>query len=249
MVVCQVIDIETTKGKEMRKVIGIIGGMGPMATCDLMYQIISNTKADRDQDHVQLLIDNNAAIPDRTEALVRGGPSPLPELIKSAKRLTVAGADALALSCNTSHYFMSELRSSVPIPFISMIGTTVERLRENSIKTVALLATEGLSKVGVYQKELEAAGIRPLVPDEKEQKIVTEVIYDTVKAGMPLRRPERFQSLLDCFRDRGAQKIILGCTELPIAVKEYNFNGDFIDPTYELALEIIRYSGAEVKDS
>ncbi|MGI6090133.1 MAG: aspartate/glutamate racemase family protein [Saccharofermentanales bacterium] len=231
----------------MRKVIGIIGGMGPMATCDLMLQIIENTQVQRDQDHVRLLIDNNPTIPDRTEALLRGGPSPLPELINSARRLTAAGAEALTISCNTSHFFLSELRAAVPIPFISMISTTVQRLKEAGCHTAALLATEGLTTVGVYQRELAEASITALVPTAEQQKLVTEIIYDTVKADLPLPQPERFQSLLDFFHQQGAQRIILGCTELPVAVKQYGFKGNFIDPTHELALEVIRWSGAQAK--
>lgn len=230
----------------MKKIVGIIGGMGPLATCDLMLKIIKNTDADCDQEHVHLLIDNNTAIPDRTEAIVRGEASPLNELIISANRLTAAGADALVMACHSAHYLLPELEKAISTPFISLIKTTTMRLKEENKKTVALFATEGLSKAGIYQAEFEKAGINVLVPDDSEQKLVTEVIYDAIKAGHPLARPERFQDLIDSFRKRGAEKIVLGCTELPVAAMKYKFEADFIDPTYELALEIIRFAGAKV---
>lgn len=230
----------------MKKIVGIIGGMGPLATCDLMLKVIKNTDAECDQEHVHLLIDNNTAIPDRTEAIIRGGVSPLEELVISANRLTAAGADALAIACHSAHYLLPELEKIVSTPFISLIDTTTKRLLEGNNKTVALFATEGLSKAGIYQAKLTKAGINVLVPDDNEQNLVTEVIYDAIKAGHPLPRPERFQALIDRYRERGAEKIVLGCTELPVAVKKYKFEAEFIDPTYELALEIIRFAGAKL---
>lgn len=230
----------------MKKTIGIIGGMGPLATCDLMLKVIKNTDAKCDQEHVHLLIDNNTAIPDRTEAIIRGGASPLGELISSANRLAAAGADALVMACHSAHYLLPDLEQAVSIPFISLIDTTTKRLQKENNKTVALFATEGLSKAGIYQAEFEKAGINVLVPDDNEQKLITEVIYEVIKAGNPLPQPERFQALLDSYRDRGAERIVLGCTELPVAASKYKFAAKFIDPTYELALEIIRFGGAKL---
>ncbi len=232
----------------MKRTIGIIGGMGPIATCDLMQQIITNTEASCDQEHVHLLVDNNTSIPDRTEAILRDGESPLAELLQSAEKLCRAGADALVMACHSAHYLLPQLKDAVSTPFISLIANTVKRLKEADKKTIALLATEGLTKAGIYQAEFAQAGIKVLVPDENEQKLVTEIIYDAIKAGCPLPKPWRFQQLLDSFKQRGAEKIVLGCTELPVAAKLYQVEAELIDPTYELALEIINYAGAKIKE-
>ena len=106
------------------KTIGIIGGMGPMATVDLMQKIIQATDAHEDQEHIHILVDNNTDIPDRTAAILGQGPSPLPELLKSAERLTTQGADFLIMGCNTAHYFLPLMLPELKIPVISMIEAT-----------------------------------------------------------------------------------------------------------------------------
>ena len=111
----------------MTKTVGIIGGMGPAATCDLMEKIIALTKAARDQDHLHVLTDVNTAIPDRTAAILHGGPDPVPEMRKSARRLVSAGAELLLMPCNTAHYFYDDLAASVPVPVLHMPRLTAAK--------------------------------------------------------------------------------------------------------------------------
>ena len=103
------------------KTIGIMGGMGPMATVDLMQKVIVATKAIKDQEHIHTVIDNNTNIPDRSECIFGQGPSPVPEMVKSAERLTSMGADVIIIGCNTAHYFLPEVQKQVKTPFINMI--------------------------------------------------------------------------------------------------------------------------------
>lgn len=105
----------------MKTIIGIIGGMGPMATCDLMKKIILHTDAGSDQEHLHILVDCNTNIPDRTVAIIANGESPLPEMIKSALRLQAMGAQALVVACNTAHYFLEDLKKTISIPIISIL--------------------------------------------------------------------------------------------------------------------------------
>ena len=106
----------------MNPVIGIIGGMGPLATCDLMQKIIEYTDADTDQEHVRICVDCNTNIPDRTAAILQGGKNPVPELVKSAKRLEAMGAQVLVMSCNTAHYFYEDMIPYLETPFLNMIN-------------------------------------------------------------------------------------------------------------------------------
>jgi aspartate racemase len=102
------------------KTIGILGGMGPLATADLYRKIILHTKADKDQDHVHAIIDGNTNIPDRTAYIMGKGENPLPEMIKSARTLERAGVDFIIMPCNTAHHFFDQLAKSVNIPLLNM---------------------------------------------------------------------------------------------------------------------------------
>ena len=124
----------------MKKTIGIIGGMGPMATVDLMKKVILATDAREDQEHIPILVDNNTNIPDRTAAILGEGEDPLPELLKSADRLTDAGADFLIMGCNTAHYFLPRMMPHLKVPFVNMIEETAAFCAREGFKKVGLLA-------------------------------------------------------------------------------------------------------------
>ena len=158
--------------------------MGPAATCDLMQKIIDSTAASCDQEHIPMIIDSNTRIPDRTAAILSGGPSPVPELIGSAKRLEAAGADFLIIPCNTAHYFIDEVRAVVDIPVLNMPEETAGLLRQRGITKAAVLATDGTVRSGLYKEALEREGIAVLYPDEEEQGLVMSLIYDYIKRGI-----------------------------------------------------------------
>ena len=237
-----------------KKTIGIIGGMGPLATCDLFKKIITNTPAACDQDHIHVIIDNNTNIPDRTAALLAGGPSPLPEMVKSAQRLEAAGADALIMPCNTAHGFYEPLQEAVSIPVIHMIRETVGTMVRSGITCAGLLATSGTIEAGVYDRPCTAGlrgaepraeahtgtSLRLLKPTEDEQKAVMHMIYQGVKAGVKDYDASAVQAIADRLISEGAQAIILGCTELPLAKEMYALDFPSVDPTEELARAAVR---------
>lgn len=165
------------------KTIGIIGGMGPMATVDLMKKVILATDAREDQDHIPILVDNNTNIPDRTAAILGKGESPLPELMKSANRLTDAGADFLIMGCNTAHYFLPLMMPNLRIPVINMIEETAAFCAREGYKRVGLLASAGTCKSGIYQRALERAGVEVVQPQGEAEDAIHGMIYDGVKAG------------------------------------------------------------------
>ena len=134
-----------------KKIVGIIGGMGPLATADFFKKIVLNTKANIDQEHIKVLIDNNTDIPDRTSAIIHNDKSPVPQLVKSAVMLWAMGAQILVMPCNTAHYFYSEVQKSVEIPVLNMIELTCSALVQKGVKRAGLLATEGTIKSKIYQ--------------------------------------------------------------------------------------------------
>lgn len=230
------------------KTIGILGGMGPMATYDLGIKIVENTRAENDQEHVPVIIDCNTRIADRTAAILKGGADPRPEMIKSAKRLEAAGADFLVMPCNTAHYFYDDICDAVDIPVIHMPREVASRLKEKQIKKAAVLATDGTCQSGIYERALEEAGIEAVYPSDDMQKVIMSLVYDHVKAGNMEFSDLDIDGVVDDVKSKGAEIMILGCTELPLAFDIIGETGlPTIDPTAELAKAAVLAAGAPLR--
>jgi len=230
----------------MLRKIGILGGMGPLATADLFRKIIVHTRASSDNEHIPICIDNNTAIPDRTAAILGKGVSPVPEMVRSALRLECMGADFLVIPCNTAHFFLPDIRSMVRIPILNMLEETARQLASRGIDCAALLATDGTLQARVYDKALEAQGIGVLRPDIEGQKAVMDQIYRGVKMGNLSLDLTPLLAALDRLRASGAQTFILGCTELPILFERIE-GYPIADPTDILARRAVEFAGAEVQ--
>ncbi len=229
-----------------KKILGIIGGMGPLATDDMFHKIIVNTNAESDREHIRVLIDSNTDIPDRTDAILNGGDSPAAEIAQSASKLERMGAELLVMPCNTAHYFYEDIRDCVSVPILNMISVTGRILSEKGIKKAGLLATDGTIQSGIYAKELQKYGIEVIEPDKDGQKNVMDMIYLGVKAGLTQYDTTEVREAIDDLFKRGAQILILGCTELPLAMDMYKLDYPSIDPTLELAREAIKQAGAKL---
>ena len=229
-----------------KKVAGIIGGMGPLATADLFTKIVNMTEAARDQEHIHLLIDNNIDIPDRTAAILVDGEDPLPYLTASGRRLQAQGADFLLMPCNTAHYFWDALSKTVDVPLLHMPRLTAQECQRRGLKRVGLLATTGTIQSGVYAKAFEGSGVELLLPDGDGTKALMHIIYDEVKAGK-VPHPEAVYPYLKAMQEQGAEAFLLACTELPIVfANDKAFS--YIDPTVVLAVETIRQCGGKAKE-
>lgn len=229
------------------KKLGILGGMGPLATCDLFRKVVENTAAKCDNDHIHIIIDNNSAIPDRTAAILRGGDDPLPRMRESLDRLTRAGAEVVIMGCNTAHYFYDALGEGCSVERLSMLDETMAYLRAQGIKKAGLLASSGTVESGIYAKAAEKFGIELAVPQGKAQDAVMGVIYDGVKAGVGDYDTADFLRTVEALQAQGAQVMILGCTELPLAMEMYGLDFPAADPTLILARAAIVACGYEVK--
>lgn len=233
-----------------KKTIGILGGMGPMATADLFRKITELTLADTDSAHIRVLIDSNTEIPDRTAAILQGGPDPVPAMLDALTNLEACGADCVVMPCNTAHYFLPRLREETGLPFLSMIDETARACRERRPgETAGILATKGTLSAGLYQKALEENGVPFLAPAPEEQDALMSVIYDGVKAGAA---PEAYRAallgVLDAMAGRGAGYFLLACTELPLAFQALGNPAPFLDPTAILARAAIRFCGYPVRE-
>ncbi|MGO3813639.1 MAG: aspartate/glutamate racemase family protein [Cellulosimicrobium funkei] len=145
--------------------VGVLGGVGPLATAYFLQLLVALTEAERDQDHVDAVVLNHATIPDRTDFILgRSDADPGPVLARDAERLERFGADFLVMPCNTAHYFTQQVLDAISVPFVSIIDTTVDaaRARVDDLRAVGLLATAGTAASGVYQDAFARHGVEAL---------------------------------------------------------------------------------------
>ncbi|MTI69528.1 MAG: amino acid racemase [Firmicutes bacterium] len=231
----------------MNKKLGIIGGMGPLATVNLFKRIVSLTDAKKDQEHLQITIENNTKIPDRTSYILNKGEDPKEELIKSAKILEKSGAKYLVMPCNTAHYFYDDIIKNINIPLLNMIEETTNYiLKYYPNKKIGLLSTEGTAKSEVYDKYFNKNGVKLYKLDKEKQDCVSKFIYD-IKKGNDKDSISNFKDVLIHLRNQGIEVFILGCTELSAAYDIYGFEGNFIDPLDVIAKKAIEYGGKKLK--
>ncbi|MDR0439515.1 MAG: amino acid racemase [Candidatus Accumulibacter sp.] len=205
--------------------IGIVGGVGPAATVDFFDKIVRNTPAGRDQEHFKIVIEQNPQISDRTAHLLNGGPDPTIALYAACKRLEADGASLIAIPCNTAHAFVGRIQPFLSIPIINMLRETADHIRRHhgECTKVGLLATSGTIESRVYHEVIVPDGFELLVPDAKNQKRVMNAIYGPkgVKAGFTAGEcTDDLLAALTSLVRRGADAIILGCTELPLLLAQ-----------------------------
>ncbi len=238
--------------KKKLKTIGVLGGMGPEAGAAFFECIVHETAAGRDQDHPPVILYSLPQVPDRTMAILHGGPSPVPALRRGLRALSRAGADFAVVSCISAHYFYPRIAPTSPIPVLSLIDETLTAIGKMRPvpKTIGLLATTGTVRSGIIARAFEAAGITVLTPSARDQKRVMTAIYGKkgVKAGFTEDPPRAI--LLEIAADlisRGAQAVMAGCTEVPLALRAVDLPVPLIEPMTIGARAAIRRAGARPK--
>ncbi|MCI8537274.1 MAG: aspartate/glutamate racemase family protein [Oscillospiraceae bacterium] len=231
----------------MDKRLGILGGMGPQAT-QIFYQwILDRTDAACDQEHIPALILSDTEMPDRTAAILSGRGEPVfQRLLEDARLLERSGCTAIAIPCNTSHYFAGRLQEQLTVPILHMPRLTVERLRQEGRKKAAILATDGTVRTGIYHDACREAGIEPVTLGEAEQRLIMSIIYEEIKKGETGSR-EKF-ALVDRFvREAGCDGAILGCTELSVYRSYHGLPDFYIDAMEVLAEACILACGKKLR--
>ena len=229
------------------KTLGVIGGLGPMATAYFLRRIVEMTDARTDQEHLDVNVLNRPSIPDRTAYILdRTKPSPLPPIVDAAKTLEQLGACCIAIPCITSHALFSEFSAAVGIPFIHILRETATHLKENGVAAAGILATTGTVRASLFQDALAEQGIRCILPDGANQQRVMSLIYDDYKAGRPLEW-EKFQLASDFVRRQGAECIVLGCTELSLIKRDRPVGPGVLDALDVLARASIKRCGKPLR--
>ena len=223
------------------KKLGIIGGMGPLATQLLYKEITEHTKVSCDQEHIDMIILSHASMPDRTGAICSGNTEEVKRLLTAdVEFLEKSGVDAIAVPCNTSHYFWQDMQNAAKIPVINMVSETVAEISKRGGKKIGVLATDGTVFTGIYKKECEAAGVEYFAPDEEHQKLVMRIIYEQIKKGLPGSK-EDFEKIDKHLKQNGCDGAILACTELSCYAKDNNTDDYYVD-----ALDVLVKKSIEI---
>lgn len=219
------------------KVAGVLGGMGPDATVDFMNKVIALTPADKDQDHVRMLVDHNPKVPSRQNLTPEDDVRVRRMLADMAVRLENAGAEFLVMVCNTAHAFDAEARARVSIPFVSIVDETVRaiRLRYPDARAVGIMATPSLVDAGLYQQALAGAGLAALPVDGAVRSALMDLIWQVKAGNQGAAIAEGMKQVAGDLVARGADAIIAGCTEIPLVLSQSALPVPLISSTDELA--------------
>jgi aspartate racemase len=223
--------------------LGVLGGMGPMATVDFMSKVIRNTPAHCDQDHIEMIVCSAANVPDRTAAILDRGSDPFPAMLVALRRLERSGATCIAIPCNTAHYWHRALQAETSVPILHIVDAFADTLAVQGTEgtMIGLLASDGTVRAEVYQKHLAKRGYSCLTPDAEAQAEVMQAIR-LVKAGnvdeaaIILRREAEVLIARDC------SQVAMACTEIPLALAtvESGLRARLLDPTEALARACVK---------
>lgn len=214
--------------------LGIIGGMGPMASAVFYDMISSKTDASCDQENLNLILLSHAGMPDRTRVILSKDEAQIEEvrskLLADAIFLQNAGCTAIAVTCNTAHYFVNMIEGELDIPFIHLIRETAEAVAsEFGARKVAVLATDGTIETRLYQDELSKRGVIAFTPKAEVQALVMHEIYECIKSGKPADE-EIWQKIEEYVKAEGCEAAVLACTELSVVRKELSLGSFYFDP-------------------
>lgn len=226
------------------KKLGVIGGLGPMATA-YFYQLVTQmTNARYDQDHIEILLHSKPSIPDRTKYILgESKENPVQDIIGVGKTLEEMGAQVLAIPCITAHYFHEEITKEIQIPVIHLITETVAYLKERNISKVGIMATDGTVQSRLFQEAFEENQMQCIVPQGEFQEKVMHIIYNNVKAGITPEM-ECFNAVSKHLFENGAQVIILACTELSIVKRDFTLPAGYLDVLDVLAYKSVSMCGS-----
>ncbi len=231
----------------MKQKLGIIGGLGPMASAQFLELLTDKTDAATDQEHIEVFLYSRPQTPDRTAFLLgHSQESPYPVLLDSGRKLEAMGCGVLVMPCMTAYSFYPQLKSDLQARLINPITESAAVLKRRGMQKVGIMATSGTLQVGTFQQALTDCGITPIVPDAANQAEVMSIIYDDVKSGKPADM-ERFHSVAHSMRAQGAECVILGCTELSVIRQTQKIGAGFLDAMVVLAECAIEACGYRVK--
>ncbi len=203
------------------KILGVLGGMGPLASAQFMLRLTLLTEAERDQDHIPAILWSDPRVPDRNVASLRTGPDPLPWLAHGLRGLEAAGCGAVAIPCNTAHGWIDGMRTATRLPILHIIDAAAEDLRRQGVRPgrIGVMGTAATLAMRLYQDRLEALGWTCIEPDAAEMARLVIPAIALVKANRVADAYAPLAEAVSLLRDRGAAAVVLGCTEIPLGIQ------------------------------
>ena len=200
--------------------LGVLGGMGPLATADFFIKLVAATPANDDADHVPVLILSDPRVPPRPPAILGDGESPLPAMLARRDQLIKAGATVLAMPCNTAHFWFDELTTDCPVPFISIVEAACAEVAARAAPgdAVGLIATGATLAAHLYDSRLAAQGYQPTLPDTDTMTNIVLPAIRCVKQGDAAQGGRMLEPVVRRLREEGATVVLLACTETPLAL-------------------------------
>lgn len=231
----------------MKNSVGVLGGLGPLATSYFMNLVINNTKALIDQDHINMIVFNHATTFDRTDYITgKSKNNPIDTLIEDAKKLENLGCDYVVMPCNTAHYFYDQITQSINIPFLNIVDCAIDEIKTNKQIKIGIMATDGTIKAQTYQNKILKKGFETFIPSSEVQEKIMDYIYNYVKKGQQVPA-YKFMQTINYFFDNDCDYIIVGCTELSVIYTDLEIKDPrIIDSLTVLAKRTIIKSGKEL---
>ncbi len=231
-----------------RRVVGVIGGLGPAATLDFFARVLAATPAERDQDHLRLIIDDNPWVPDRNAAIAGTGPSAGPALAETARGLERAGAEFLVMPCNAAHAFQADIEAATSLPFVSLIEETVREASRVApgARRIAILGARGTLRAGLYDRAFAAVGVDTLAPEGERLDRLMDIIGRVKRADTGEETRAAMRAFAQEMIALGCDAICAACTEVPIILSQADLDVPLISSTDALVARTVSIaSGAE----
>jgi aspartate racemase len=202
------------------KRLGILGGMGPAASAEFITRLIQQTPATKDQEHIPFVLWNNPQIPDRSTSMRNGDDKPLPHLVEGIKALKHSGCDLIVIPCNTAHFWFNEL-SRLNVKIIHIVDSVADALRDANVtnSTIGVMGTQATVEFGLYQYMLNRSGWDCITPSKEEMDNLVQPAINLIKGGNIEQAETMLMSVAHSLIGRGAKAVVLGCTEIPLAIK------------------------------
>jgi len=200
--------------------LGVLGGMGPMATVDFLHKLVDRTPAQADHEHIPVIVHSVPQLPDRMQAIFDNGASPLPKLMEAIETLQAAGAVCIAMPCNTAHYWYEEFEPSAKVPFLHIADTALAAIDSGNLSgaCLGLMGTRGTLKAGFYQKRFAARRVDCMITPPDDQQNLVDPAIKAIKANDLARATPLIERAVERLLEQGATSVVLACTELPVVL-------------------------------
>jgi len=229
----------------MAKTVGILGGMGPLSTADLLRKVTEKTPVQHEREHLRMLVDSRPQIPDRPAALLGTGPSPVPMLQESARMLEVWGAELIAIPCNTAHGFLADVQAAVRVEVLDMIGIVGREIgRAFPDQTpIGLLSTTAAQQLRIFHDRMPQFNLVVPEPSVQEELVAGAILQ--VKLENTAEEPRKKLMEAVASLDPQPMALIAGCTEVELAFQGAEGPIPIFRPMDLLAEEIVNRAWRE----